>query len=255
MRILFSIFLFISSNVHSEPYARQINITTGQWPPYIDQSKEDQGCVASLIRDAFALYDIKTRFVFMPWERAYKDGMKKEFIGSAYWYFSKQRSEDYIYTKHAITEEVSRFYHLSSLPLKLTRYSDLKPYTLLLNKGLTYPDELLEAISEHNIRTVESTYTDKNIPFLLRKRADIMIMNENTAQEYKRSLPVSKRSAITSQKKPAYIKRGFLLINKTHQQYAILFDQALNTLWSNKDYIKHYEQNCSKIGILTHALE
>ena len=165
MKFIFSLILLLSVNVQSKPLAKRVHITTGQWPPYIDQSKEHQGCVASLIKDVFALYGIETRFVFMPWERAYQDGMKSEFIGSAYWYFSEQRSEDYIYTKHAITQEVSRFYHLKSLPLKYHTYTDLKPYTLLLNKGLTYPDDLLTSIKNHNIKAENLSKTLLKIEF------------------------------------------------------------------------------------------
>ncbi|KAF7772453.1 polar amino acid transport system substrate-binding protein [Pseudoalteromonas citrea] len=250
MRFIFSLILLFSTIVQSEPFTKRVHITTGQWPPYIDQSKEHQGCVASLIKDVFALYDIETRFVFMPWERAYQDGMKPEFIGSAYWYFSEQRSEDYIYTKHAITQEVSRFYHLKSLPLKYQTYMDLKPYILLLNKGLTYPESLHKAIEKHNIRTIEATYTDKNFPLIIRKRADVMIMDENTAKVYKQSLSASQKAALVTQKTPAYVKRGFLLINKQNKHYAELFNQGLYTLWKDEVYTRRYEQECSKIKAL-----
>ncbi|TMP45292.1 ABC transporter substrate-binding protein [Pseudoalteromonas citrea] len=250
MKFIFSLILLLSINVQSEPLAKRVHITTGQWPPYIDQSKEHQGCVASLIKDVFALYGIETRFVFMPWERAYQDGMKSEFIGSAYWYFSEQRSEDYIYTKHAITQEVSRFYHLKSLPLKYHTYTDLKPYTLLLNKGLTYPKDLLTSINNHNIKTIEATYANKNFPLILRKRADVMIMDENTAKVYKHSLSASQKAMLATQKKPAYIKRGFLLINKQHKQYAELFNKGLYALLEDEEYLSQYEQHCSKVNNL-----
>ena len=76
MKIIAFAFAFFTTLAHATDQPRVINITTGQWPPYLDQSKRDQGCVAALIRDAFALHDIKVRFIFMPWQRAYEEGKR-----------------------------------------------------------------------------------------------------------------------------------------------------------------------------------
>ncbi|BBN80109.1 ABC transporter substrate-binding protein [Pseudoalteromonas sp. A25] len=226
---------------------KTIYISTGQWPPYMDQGRRDQGCVAKLIRDAFALSNLKVRFVFMPWDRAYQEGQKKAFSGSAYWYFSEQRAQDYIYTKTPVTTEVSRFYHLTSLNLNYQTYKDLAPYRLVLNQGLTYPDELLEAIERHDISIVNATYTTKNLSFLLRERADVVILTEQTKTEYAKTLTQEQNKLITFQDKPAFVTQGYLLINKHSAQYVSIFDVGVKTLWQDRAYFDNYIKSCLRL--------
>ncbi|MEC4091758.1 transporter substrate-binding domain-containing protein [Pseudoalteromonas rubra] len=228
--------------------AETVHITTGQWPPYVDRHREDQGCTAQLIRDAFALHGIRVRFVFMPWQRAYEEGKKTEFIGSAYWYYNEKRATEYLYTSYPLTSEVSHFYHLDSIPFKFNSYADLKPFRLLINKGLTYPKTLWQAIKEYEIEVMEATYTTKNLQFLLRQRADIVVLDEQTEREYAKALSNSEVKRLVRQPKPAFVNQGFLLINQHNEKYVALFNNALQTLISNKPYLAQYQENCSAIS-------
>ncbi|AZZ96669.1 transporter substrate-binding domain-containing protein [Pseudoalteromonas sp. R3] len=240
----FIIALFFSLTTAAET----VHITTGQWPPYVDRHREDQGCTAQLIRDAFALHGIRVRFVFMPWQRAYEEGKKAEFIGSAYWYYNEKRASEYIYTSYPITSEVSHFYHLDTLAFEFNSYADLKPYRLLLNKGLTYPDKLRQAIKEHEIEVMEATYTTKNLQFLLRQRTDIIILDEQTEREYSKALPESDLKRLVRQPKPAFFNQGFLLINQHSEKYAKKYNQSVKQLMSDTTYQEKYKTNCSAIN-------
>ncbi|WP_234401322.1 substrate-binding periplasmic protein [Pseudoalteromonas sp. T1lg23B] len=235
----------------AQSLSKTLHISTGQWPPYMDQSRRDQGCVAKLIRDAFALSDFKVRFVFMPWERAYQEGMKKEFAGSAYWYFSEKRAQDYIYTTPPITEEISRFYHLKTLNFVYQSYKDLAPHRLILNQGLTYPEELLQAVKDYEISIVNATYTTKNLSYLLRGRADIAILTEQTKASYAQSLTEAQQQQITYQEKPAFIKQGYLLINKHHHFLVSVFNNGVEQLWQDQNYYNDYITNCVKTRLRT----
>ncbi|OHU85943.1 ABC transporter substrate-binding protein [Pseudoalteromonas amylolytica] len=249
-RLIACLCITLSASISSaQSLSKTLHISTGQWPPYMDQSRRDQGCVAKLIRDAFALSGYKVRFVFMPWERAYQEGMKQEFSGSAYWYFSEKRAQDYIYTRHPITQEVSRFYHLKNLDFTYQSYKDLSPHRLILNQGLTYPDELLQAIKNYDISTVNATYTSKNLAYLLRGRADIAILTEQTKAAYAQSLTEAQQQQITFQEKPAFIKQGYLLINKHNSFLVSVFDDGINQLWQEQNYYNEYVTNCVKTDL------
>ena len=76
-----------------------------------------------------------------------------------------------------------------------------------------------------------------------------MIMNENTATEYQKLLSQKQRDQITFQPTPAFVKKGYLLINKQNQHYADLFNQGLETLLSNKVYRENYQKRCSRISL------
>ncbi|MEJ6474996.1 substrate-binding periplasmic protein [Pseudoalteromonas piscicida] len=247
MNQVWPIILLICLSVNVKALESQVNITTGQWPPYLDQAQQDQGCVAKVIRDVFALENIKVRFLFMPWERAYQEGMKEAYIGSAYWYYSEQRSQDYHYTEHPLTEETARFYHHKDLPFTYTSYADLKPFRLLLNHGLTYPDALLNAIKTLDIKTSYATYTSKNVALILRNRADIMIMDEKSALSYQQKLPPSDAELLVAQEVPAFIQKGYLLINKHHSEYVKVYNEGLSKLLSDPNYVQQYRARCSRV--------
>ncbi|WP_462155242.1 substrate-binding periplasmic protein [Pseudoalteromonas piscicida] len=247
MKVVWPLILLCCVGGSASALDTQVNITTGQWPPYLDQAKQDQGCVAAVIRDVFALSDIKVRFLFMPWERAYQEGMKAAYIGSAYWYYSEQRSKDYIYTQYPLTEETARFYHHRDLAFTYTSYADLKPFRLLLNQGLTYPPSLLEAIETLEIKTSYATYTSKNVALILRNRADIMIMDEKSAKSYQQELPAEEAELLAAQAIPAFIQKGYLLINKHHSEYVELYNEGLKKLWADEDYVAQYRARCSRV--------
>ncbi|MEK0160952.1 transporter substrate-binding domain-containing protein [Pseudoalteromonas piscicida] len=247
MKVVWPLILLCCVGRSASALETQVNITTGQWPPYLDQAKQDQGCVAAVIRDVFARSDIKVRFLFMPWERAYQEGMKAAYIGSAYWYYSEQRSKDYIYTQHPLTEETARFYHHRDLAFTYTSYADLKPFRLLLNQGLTYPPSLLEAIETFEIKTSYATYTSKNVALILRNRADIMIMDEKSAKSYQQELPAEEAELLAAQAIPAFIQKGYLLINKHHSEYVELYNEGLKKLWADEDYVVQYRARCSRV--------
>ncbi|CAH9064667.1 hypothetical protein PSECIP111854_03508 [Pseudoalteromonas sp. CIP111854] len=244
------IYLFLLLNINvciAQSHSKTLYISTGQWPPYMDQTRRDQGCVAKLINDAFAISNLKVRFIFMPWDRAYHQGLKQEFSGTAYWYYSEKRALDYIYTKTPVTSEISRFYHLDDLDFNYQTYKDLSHHTLLLNQGLTYPKKLLNAIKKHDITVVNATYTSKNLSLLLKKRADITVLTEQTKTEFAKALSAEQNQRIVFQEKPAFVSQGYLLINRHSQKYASLFDYGVNTLWKDQTYYDNYVKNCLNI--------
>ncbi|MDW7549623.1 substrate-binding periplasmic protein [Pseudoalteromonas peptidolytica] len=246
MKAVWLIVILVCISCNTRALEAHVNITTGQWPPYLDQAQQDQGCVAKVIRDAFALSNIKVRFLFMPWERAYQEGMKASYIGSAYWYYSEQRSRDYHYTEYPLTEEIARFYHHKTLDFQFTSYADLKPHKLLLNRGLTYPKALLDAIDTYAIKTSYATYTSKNIALILRARADIMIMDEKSAKAYLKELPVDDAKLLVAQPEPAFVQHGYLLINKHHSEYLAPYNRGLKTLLSDMDYVARFKAHCER---------
>ncbi|MFC3034334.1 substrate-binding periplasmic protein [Pseudoalteromonas fenneropenaei] len=241
--------LFVLSLFTQTVAAQHIYITTGEWPPYMDSKAEDKGCVARLIRDASAVSGAQVHFVFMPWERAYFEGLKNEYIGSAYWYYSAERAEAYHYTRNPITMESSYYYYLKEQPPKLDDLNGLVGHTLILTKGLTYPVALLDLIETKHINVVESTYTSKNFPLLLAGRGNVTILTQDTAQNYLEQLSAAERARLVQHPEPAFTMAGYLLVNHHNLNYAALFDYGLSHILADPIYYTNYQTSCPPLPL------
>lgn len=220
------------------------DVTAGEWPPYLDSSAADQGCVARLIRDAFSTMNIAVRFVFMPWERAYLEGKKPPYIGTAYWYYSPERAKDYLYSQYPVTIENSFFYYLKSRPFVYKSLASLTQHTLVLTEGLTYPAPLVNAIKKFDIPIVESTYPDKNFPLMLAGRGDVTILTQNTARHYIAELSEAEREEIVEHPEPAFTMAGYLLFNSQQRALMTKYDEGLASILANPEYFAQHQQRC-----------
>ncbi len=248
MRILcLLLFIIYGCNLARAADQPMLYITTGQWPPYLDKSRSDLGCTAKFIRDAFATQGYRVRFIFMPWERAYVEGQKDGFAASAYWLDKPERRRDYLYTKNPVTLEHYYFYSHARKPLAFKTFDDLKNYSLILNKGFTYPQPLMEAIEKHDIKVNWAVYATKNLKLLTVNRGDVTILADGPADTYLNSLSELQRSQIIKYPDPAYTQPSFLLVNKQHPEIAAIFDNGFLALAGQDDYLEQYQQKCSPL--------
>lgn len=239
-----SFFALLCSLFSIASFAQHVNIATGHWPPFMDENDPDKGCVAKLLRDALRLENIDVRFEFMPWQRAYIEGQKPRYAGTAYWYFSEERANTYLYSKYPITYEVNLFYHLKDNPMTAKNFSDLEGKILVLTKGLTYPKNLLEIIAQKKISVIETTYTTQNLPLVLAKRGDVAILNTHTADAYLQTLSDEERNQVVAHTTPAFTMSGYMLFNHKNKDIAEKFDRAMELLFENSAYLEEYQKRC-----------
>ncbi|SCA57761.1 exported hypothetical protein [Candidatus Terasakiella magnetica] len=62
-----------------------VQILTGEWPPYISQNFKGQGIIPRIIRKAFAYSGLEVEFRFVPWKTIHPNLMKGVFDGGAVW--------------------------------------------------------------------------------------------------------------------------------------------------------------------------
>ena len=63
----------------------QLQISVGDWPPYLSSELKHDGVIAHLISDVFADEGYRVSFRFLPWPRAYADAAAGKFDASAVW--------------------------------------------------------------------------------------------------------------------------------------------------------------------------
>lgn len=167
-QLLASLCLTLSLGVHASD-APVLNISVGDWPPYLSAELEHNGVVAHLISDILADEGYQVRFSFLPWPRAYAAAAAGKFDASAVWMRKDEREKDFLYSE-PVLEEQFVFFHLKSLPFDWHRFDDLTGMTL--GGGLEYsygPD--FDAFLASDKVTMERVSTDtQNFEKLLKER-------------------------------------------------------------------------------------
>ncbi|TMO97374.1 ABC transporter substrate-binding protein, partial [Pseudoalteromonas sp. S3178] len=60
-------------------------------------------------------------------------------------------------------------------------------------------------------------------------------------------LPAEEAELLVAQAIPAFIQKGYLLINKHHSEYVELYNEGLKKLWADEDYVAQYRARCSRV--------
>jgi polar amino acid transport system substrate-binding protein len=114
---------------------RVLNISVGDWPPYLSSEMKHSGVIAHLISDLFADEGYHVEFQFLPWPRAYASAAAGRFDASAIWMHKTEREADFLFSAPLLDEQFV-FFHLKSLPFDWQRFDDLTGMTL--GGGLEY---------------------------------------------------------------------------------------------------------------------
>lgn len=164
--------------------AREVNVTTVDWPPYYGASLKDNGPLASITREAFKIRGHSVSIHFVPWQRALeeaKTGRSDMVLGA---YSTEERQRQYFYS-HKIYEVKDWVIGLAETGINTyTSLEDLKPYTFGVTRGYAYSTEFMQA----TYLTREEVHSDLlNLRKLFAKRIHFVVMNTAT---FKGTLPL-----------------------------------------------------------------
>ena len=73
-------------------------ITNGDWPPFLGERLPGNGAISEVVREAFALKGIETRYGFFPWARALALAAEGKWDASVGWAFSEERARDFYFS-------------------------------------------------------------------------------------------------------------------------------------------------------------
>jgi len=151
--------------------ATPIQITVGEWPPFISQNQQDNGFIADLIQDVLEDAGYHARFTFYPWTRAYKTAATGRADATAVWMFKKEREKDFYYSDPVLKEEFV-FFKLKSSAFDWLSIEDLKAYRLGGLLGSSYGQDFDDALEKGQISTEFVPNTKLNFLNLLAGRVD-----------------------------------------------------------------------------------
>ncbi|RED54026.1 substrate-binding periplasmic protein [Aestuariispira insulae] len=214
--------ILVATAAQGADQARTITISTGEYPPYASKEFVHFGLVPRIVSEAFASENIEVEYRFFPWARSYelsRDGMVD---ATAYWYYSKERQADHIYSD-PLFEDVIVWFHRKDLDFQWKKLGDLTDYRIGAVNGYTYTPEFY-ALIKQGILSVEFVNRDQlNYRKLVGDRIDAFPETLDTGLYYIQSnLTPAQAAHITYHPQPFSKKRTFLLAPRIKPESAEL---------------------------------
>ncbi|EPJ53944.1 MAG: hypothetical protein OFPI_08720 [Osedax symbiont Rs2] len=158
-------------------YAQQtVRLAVGEWEPYVSKNLPDNGFLARIITEAFALEGVKVELGFFPWARAKALAQQGEWDGTFPWVYSEKRAQKFLYSEPVIANQ-GVFFHLKSFDFQWQDYSDLTGLSSGATSGYNYGASFHEAQQNGTLKVQTVPSDELNFKKLLRKRFDIFPSN------------------------------------------------------------------------------
>ena len=150
-----------------------INITNGEWEPYLSEFSYEYGLASHIISEAYKLEGIKVKWGFFPWKRAYeaaKDG--QTWNASAVWWPTDEAKASFLITDPVINTSFV-FFHLKTKKFDWKKVEDLKGLAIGVTRGYDYGKPFMEAVENKQLIVDEVSADELNYKKLLKGRIDL----------------------------------------------------------------------------------
>ncbi len=212
---------------------KTVTLTNGEWEPFLSEKYKSHGVASVIVKEAFKLQDIDTKYKFYPWKRAMDNAKMGLQDGSVIWSKNKERERDFLFSKKPILTMDSVVFHLKSSDFKWEgKINIFKKYKLGTTGGYQSGEELDKAIKEGEIEVDIATTDLTNFKKLLVKRIDVFICDKRVGLTLiNKYFSKSDQNKITFSKKPFISFAFFLIMNRKKteliKEFNIGFDKLI----------------------------
>ncbi|EMP54450.1 extracellular solute-binding protein [Marinobacter santoriniensis NKSG1] len=235
-RTVFLVLLLFNS---LETQGRTVEIGTGFWPPYLDQSAEGGGFLTRLIREAFATQDIQVRFIYVPWSRALAMTRSGQFDATAVWSCTPTREEEFLFSRPLYPFRYVLF-HRKNDGFSWSSIKDWAGLRIGLTQDYAYGSKVATAIARGLVRPDITTSDRANFQKLLLGRIDLFPMDPLTGfAMLSETFDASTLERITFDPHPVRLAWYHLMFNRSSDEatgFREAFDTGLATLIENGRY-------------------
>ena len=200
-----------------ENSTKQINIeiSAGEWSPFLSNTLPHKGVIAQLITDVFAQANIKASLTFLPWPRAYHDTLNHKYAATAVWMYEQKRSVDYLYSEPVLSERYVLFYKVKSQH-NWQSLTDLKGLLIGGGLGYSYGKQFDKAIKDGVFTMSRVSTTEQNFKRLAMGRIDAFIAEQNVAYQILHNKLPELASSISHHPKAVLVNKSFVLFPKNN---------------------------------------
>ncbi|MCP4020613.1 MAG: amino acid ABC transporter substrate-binding protein [Desulfobacteraceae bacterium] len=143
-----------------------INITNGEWEPYLSEYSYKYGFASHIVSEAFEFEGIKVEWGFFPWKRSYVLAKSGKWDASAVWWPSNKAKVDFLVSVPVVYTSFV-FYHLKSHTFQWESIKNLKGLRIGFTRGYHYGKEFMTAVENGEIDVEVMTTDEQNFKRLL----------------------------------------------------------------------------------------
>ncbi len=170
--VALSIALFLGGGSAFAQSQDTIRLTTGKWQPFTSKSAPHYGVASHIVTEAFALVDVEVKYGFFPWKRAMKLAREGKWDGSAIWYDTEERRENFFYSD-PIVPSTQSFFHLKSYQFDWDQFEDLADLRVGGTSEYSYGAEFDTAEEAGVFQTHRAISDEVGLTNLLKGRIDV----------------------------------------------------------------------------------
>ena len=173
MQQLCLLILLIFCSVSKSHSESTINVTNGEWQPYLSNFSHEYGLASHIVSEAFKLEGVDVTWGFFPWARAYKLAEKgEEWQASAVWWPTEDTKKNF-WVSDVVVNTSFVFFHLKEFNFKWDSIQDLSPYQIGFTRGYDYGDKFMSAVKEGQLSVQVVQSDEQSFKKLLLGRIDI----------------------------------------------------------------------------------
>ncbi|GLS24633.1 hypothetical protein GCM10007877_03470 [Marinibactrum halimedae] len=156
----------------------EVQITTGEFPPYSSRYSIAGGFYTHVIALALASQGLQANFTFMPWRRAYNEAAQSHFDATSFWAESPDYHVDFLFAQ-GFHEDDNIFYCRADLPFNdWSTFKDFRGLTIGVSRGYTYTESFWEAAEKKLFITSPENTDIQNFRKLAANRIDCLLISE-----------------------------------------------------------------------------
>ncbi|WP_221075524.1 substrate-binding periplasmic protein [Agarivorans aestuarii] len=245
----------LSAFSHPAFAVKNINLTSGEWPPYLSIDLAKGGIAAQIVSEAFAQQGIKTYYGYYPWKRSFEYARRGfgaanfRWHGSLAWIETEQRKQHFWFSEPIVSDKEILF-SLKSNPIHWQTIEDLRGISIGGTVAAVYPT--LEKTAEKELISLEIAGDYQSLfKRLLYQRIDAIALTKTVALHYMTNhLSEAETQQITYSETLVEQRHFRLMLSKKHsenQHYLQQFNQGLQKLKTSGRYAELLEQLESRL--------
>lgn len=222
-----------------------LQISAGEWPPYLGLNLPGHGLAARLISDIFHDAGYQVRFHFLPWPRAYRETQLGRYNATAVWMAAAERQQHFWYSE-AVLEEQFVFFHLKKTAFQFETLDDLVGIELGGGLGYSYGPAFDAALASGRLKISRVGDTTQNFRRLLKGRIRAFPEEIQVGYHKLRTDLPSELNQITHASLPLLKNQSFVLFPKSEGNSLKLqkiFDDGLARYKKSSRYAGYFELN------------
>ena len=222
----------------------ELQISAGEWPPFLSEAVPQQGVVAHLIRDIFAEAGYEVTFNFLPWARAYHDTANGKYAATAVWMLAEERTKDFLYSEPVLSEQFV-FFYLKQRRFDWQQLTDLRGLLLGGGLGYSYGPAFDQALENRVFKMSRVGSTEQNFRRLAAGRIDAFAEEISVGYYTLNHLAPELVAEISHHPRPLLVNQSFLLFPQSaagSAQLLQLFNQHLQQFKQSGRYQQYFDR-------------